>query len=81
VEAVGAMDTRHVEKSTYSRSLFWQKTEGDGYIHQTLSLPKIHGLAPGAGAYQGAGGVSVQLPAGSSVRTQIEALSGQPGLE
>lgn len=38
--AVGAMDTRHVEKSTYSRSLMWQKTESEGYIQQTLHLPE-----------------------------------------
>ena len=38
--AVGALDTRHLEKSTYSRSLFWQKTESGGYINQTLHLPE-----------------------------------------
>ncbi|WP_374409647.1 DUF637 domain-containing protein, partial [Hydrogenophaga sp.] len=32
-------------------------------------------------AYQGAGGVSVQLPAGSNVRAAIEQLSQQPGKE
>lgn len=41
--AVGAMDTRYVEKSTYSRSLFWEKTESEGYIQQTLHLPEGSG--------------------------------------
>ena len=77
-----AIDTRHVEDSVFTSSAIWQSTDSKGSITQTLHMPEIHGTVPnGASAYQGAGGLSVQLPAGASVRTTIEALAKEPGKE
>jgi hypothetical protein len=80
VTAVAAVDTRHVEDSVFSSTIRWQSTKSNGSIEQTLHMPEIHGQIPqGVSPYQGAGGVSVQLPAGSNVRTAIETLSQEPG--
>ena len=77
-----AVDTRHVEDSVFTSTIRWQSTKSTGSIEQTLHLPEIHGTVPdGASAYQGAGGISVQLPKGADVRTAIEALSQEPGKE
>lgn len=79
VTAVAAVDTRHVEDSVFSSTIRWQSTKSTGRIEQTLHMPEIHGLPANMSPYQGAGGVSVQLPAGSNVRTAIETLSQKPG--
>ncbi|PKO26840.1 MAG: hypothetical protein CVU36_22545 [Betaproteobacteria bacterium HGW-Betaproteobacteria-9] len=79
VTAVAAVDTRHVEDSRFSSTIRWQSTKSTGQIEQTLHMPEIHGLPANMSAYQGAGGVSVQLPKGSNVRTAIETLSQKPG--
>lgn len=79
VTAVAAVDTRHVEDSTFTSTIRWQSTKSTGSIEQTLHMPELHGLPAHMSAYQGAGGVSVQLPAGSNVRTAIETLSQKPG--
>ncbi|MBW8466752.1 MAG: filamentous hemagglutinin N-terminal domain-containing protein, partial [Thiobacillus sp.] len=79
VTAVAAVDTRHVEDSTFTSTIRWQSTKSKGSIEQTLHMPEIHGLPTNMSAYQGVGGVSVQLPAGSNVRTAIETLSQKPG--
>ena len=77
-----AIDTRHVEDSVFTSTIRWQSTDSKGNIQQTLHMPEIHGTVPnGASAYQGAGGVSVQLPKGADVRTAIEAISKEPGKE
>jgi hypothetical protein len=82
VTEVAAVDTRHVEDSVFTSTIRWQSTKSTGSIEQTLHLPQIHGTIPaGLSAYQGAGGVSVQLPAGADVRTAIETLSKEPGKE
>jgi filamentous hemagglutinin len=82
VTAVAAVDTRHVEDSVFTSTIRWQSTKSTGSVEQTLHLPQIYGTIPeGASAYQGAGGVSVQLPAGADVRTAIETLSKEPGKE
>ncbi|MBL8388226.1 MAG: DUF637 domain-containing protein, partial [Hydrogenophaga sp.] len=82
VTLAAAMDTRHVEHSVSTSTIRWQSTDSTGYIQQTLHMPEIHGTIPaGMSAYQGAGGVSVQLPAGSNVRSAIEQLSKEPGKE
>ena len=80
ITAVAAVDTHHVEDSISTSTIRWQHTDSSGSIQQTLHMPEIHGTIPaGMSAYQGAGGVTVQLPAGSSVRQTIEQLSQQPG--
>lgn len=82
VTAVAAMDTRHVEDSVFTSTIRWQSTKSKGQIEQTLHMPEIHGTIPaGVSAYQGAGGVSVQLPKGAKVRQAIETLSQEPGQE
>lgn len=79
---VAAVSTRHIENSVSTGTIRWQSTKSSGSIEQTLHMPQIHGTIPaGMSAYQGAGGVSVQLPAGSSVRATIEQLSNEPGKE
>ena len=80
ITAAAAVDSRHIENSVSTGTIRWQSTQSTGSIEQTLHMPQIHGTIPaGMSAYQGAGGVSVQLPAGSSVRTAIEQLSQEPG--
>ena len=82
ITAVAAVDSHHVENSLFTSTIRWQGTDSSGHITQTLHMPEIHGSIPaGLSAYQGAGGVSVQLPAGANVRTAIEAISQEPGKE
>lgn len=75
-----AVDSKEVSHTQTSRSLFWQSTQSNGSISQTAHLTNIN-VPVGLTNFVGAGGISVQLPAGSALPAQIAALAKQPGNE
>lgn len=56
----------------------WQKLANSGSVTETLVLPSFTG--PTTPKFSAPGGLSVQLPAGSDFKSQIQTLAAQPGM-
>ena len=67
------VQTAQTRESNY---VVWQKQSGSGSTTQTFALPSFVGGV----TFQAPGGLSVQVPAGSNLNTQIQTLARQPGM-
>ena len=68
------LQTSHTEKS---KSLVWQSMSGNGVTEETLKLAQINTKTK----FSAPGGIDVQLPAGDPLKTQVQTLSKQPGMQ
>jgi filamentous hemagglutinin len=75
-----AINSREVSHTQTSRSLLWQSNQSNGSISQTAQLTNFN-VPTGMSSFVGAGGISVQLPKGAPLSTQIANLAKQPGNE
>ena len=77
---LAALDTKTTEHSKTSNNLVWQSTQSKGTTSQVMHLTNIN-VPVGMSNFQGAGGISVQLPKNASLTEQITSLAKQPGNE
>ena len=72
--------SREVSHTVSSRNTLWQSSTSVGSLNQTLHMTSIQ-VPVGLTNFVGSGGISVQLPKGAALTTQIAALAKQPGNE
>ena len=77
---LAALDTKTTEHSKTSNNLVWQTTQSKGTTNQVMHLTNIN-VPVGMSNFQGAGGITVQLPKNASLTEQITSLAKQPGNE
>ena len=77
---LAAIDSREISNTSGGRNFHWQINQSQGSKTETLHMTQVN-VPVGMTNYVGAGGISVQLPKGSSLATQIETLSKLPGNE
>ena len=77
---IAAIDSREISQSSGGRNFHWQVNQSQGSKTETLHMTNVN-VPTGMTKFVGAGGISVQLPKGSSLATQIATLSQQPGNE
>jgi Possible hemagglutinin (DUF637)/Hemagglutinin repeat len=77
---LAAMDTKTSEHTKTSNNLVWQSTQSKGTTSQVMHLTNIN-VPVGMSNFQGAGGITVQLPKNASLTEQITSLAKQPGNE
>jgi hypothetical protein len=77
---LAAIDSREISQSSGGRNFHWQINQSQGSKTETLHMTQVN-VPVGMTNFVGAGGISVQLPKGSSLATQIETLSKLPGNE
>jgi filamentous hemagglutinin len=77
---LAAMDTKTSEHTKTSNNLVWQSTQSKGTTNQVMHLTNIN-VPVGMSNFQGAGGITVQLPKNASLTEQITSLAKQPGNE
>ena len=75
-----AIDSREISQSSGGRNFHWQVNQSQGSKTETLHMTQVN-VPVGMSNFVGAGGISVQLPKGSSLATQIDTLSKLPGKE
>jgi filamentous hemagglutinin len=80
INLIAAIDSREVSRTVTSRNTFWQSNQSIGTLNQTLHMTQVN-VPVGASNFQGAGGISVQLPKGAKLPQQIATLAKQPGNE
>ena len=77
---LAALDTKTTEHSKTSNNLVWQTSQSKGTTNQVMHLTNIN-VPVGMSNFQGAGGITVQLPKNASLTEQITSLAKQPGNE
>ena len=75
-----AIDSREISQSSGGRNFHWQVNQSQGSKTESLHMTQVN-VPVGMSNFVGAGGISVQLPKGSSLATQIDTLSKLPGNE
>ena len=77
---LAAFDTKTTEHSKTTNNLVWQTSQSKGTTNQVMHLTNIN-VPVGMSNFQGAGGITVQLPKGAALTEQINSLAKQPGNE
>ncbi len=77
---LAAIDSREISNTSGGRNFHWQVNQSQGSKTETLHMTQVD-VPVGMTNFVGAGGISVQLPKGSSLATQIDTLSKLPGNE
>jgi Possible hemagglutinin (DUF637)/Pre-toxin domain with VENN motif len=72
----GVKTTVQTAQTSESNYVVWQKLQGAGSTTQTFALPSFVGGVK----FNAPGGLTVQIPQGSALQTQLQTLAAQPGM-